>query len=242
MALFVTGVGLLIHLYSIGYMRGDPKFSKFFLYMNLFLLSMLVLILGNNMPRTFLGQRRRRLLLLPDLLLAHTQSAATAGKKAFITNRIGDWLHARHVPDLRVRGVVELGRAQRHRAELSSATVSAVALLLFVGAIGKSAQLPLYIWLPDAMEGPTPVSALIRGDDGHRWRVCAARINPVLSAATETSTVIAIVGLATAFIAATIAVAQNDIKRVLAYSTISQLGYMFLAVGCGATWRPCSTW
>jgi NADH-quinone oxidoreductase subunit L len=237
MALFVTGVGSLIHLYSIGYMRGDPKFSKFFLYLNLFLLSMLVLVLGNNMLATFLGWEGVGVCSYFLISFWHTrESAATAGKKAFITNRIGDWgfmlamfLTFQYVGSL---NWVELNDTAH---DLSSATVNAIALLLFVGAIGKSAQLPLYIWLPDAMEGPTPVSALIHAATMVTAGVYVmTRINPVLSAATETSTVIAIVGLATAFIAATIAVAQNDIKRVLAYSTISQLGYMFLAVGCGA--------
>jgi NADH-quinone oxidoreductase subunit L len=237
MALFVTGVGSLIHLYSIGYMHGDPKFSKFFLYLNLFLLSMLLLVLGDNMLVTFLGWEGVGVCSYFLISFWHTrESAAVAGKKAFITNRVGDWgfmvamfLTFQYVGSL---NWLELNDAAQ---DLSSATVNAIALLLLVGAVGKSAQLPLYVWLPDAMAGPTPVSALIHAATMVTAGVyLMTRVNPILAAADETGTVIAVVGVATAFVAATIAVAQDDIKRVLAYSTISQLGYMFLAVGCGA--------
>jgi len=239
MALFVTGVGALIHLYSIGYMHGDPKFSKFFIYLNLFAFSMLMLVLGNNLLVTFVGWEGVGTCSYLLISFWHTRaSAATAGKKAFVTNRIGDWgfmlamlLAFQHLggDGLRYEVLNEAGR------ELSSVTITAICLLLFVGAVGKSAQLPLYMWLPDAMEGPTPVSALIHAATMVTAGVfLMTRMSPLLGASSDALTVIAIVGCATAFFAATIAVAQNDIKRVLAYSTISQLGYMFLAVGCGA--------
>ena len=240
MALFVTGIGTLIHLYAIGYMHGDPKFSKFFLYLNLFVFSMLMLVLGENLLVTFLGWEGVGTCSYFLISFWHTrESAATAGKKAFVTNRVGDWgvmmgmfLAFGAAGTLSYEGI-------NHAAEsgaISGVTATAIALMLFVGACGKSAQLPLYVWLPDAMEGPTPVSALIHAATMVTAGVfLMTRVNPVIAVAYDWApTIIAVVGVATALFAATIAVAQNDIKKVLAYSTVSQLGFMFLAVGSGA--------
>ncbi|MFM8562653.1 MAG: NADH-quinone oxidoreductase subunit L [Acidimicrobiia bacterium] len=240
MALFVTGIGTLIHLYAIGYMHGDPKFSKFFIYLNLFVFSMLMLVLGENLLVTFLGWEGVGTCSYFLISFWHTrESAATAGKKAFVTNRVGDWgvmmgmfLAFGATGTLSYTGI-------NHAAEsgaISGVTATAIGLMLFVGACGKSAQLPLYIWLPDAMEGPTPVSALIHAATMVTAGVfLMTRVNPVLSVAYDWApTVIAVVGVATALFAATVAVAQTDIKKVLAYSTVSQLGFMFLAVGSGA--------
>jgi NADH-quinone oxidoreductase subunit L len=236
MALFVTGIAALIHLFAIGYMHGDPKFPKFFLYLNLFVFSMLMLVLGDNMLVTFLGWEGVGVCSYFLISFFHTkESAATAGKKAFVTNRIGDWgfMLAMFLAFQYV-GSLEYAALNEAAGELSSVTATAISLLLFVGACGKSAQLPLYVWLPDAMEGPTPVSALIHAATMVTAGVyLMTRCGPLLSAG-DAGTVIAIVGAATALFAATIAVAQNDIKKVLAYSTVSQLGYMFLAVGSGA--------
>ncbi len=240
MCLFVTGVGFLIHLFAIGYMHGDPKFSKFFLYLNLFVLSMTLLVLGENLLVTFLGWEGVGTCSYFLIAFWHTrQSAATAGKKAFVTNRIGDWgFMLAMFLGFEAVGSVSYG-ALNHAAEggqLAQSTATGIALLLFVGAVGKSAQLPLYLWLPDAMEGPTPVSALIHAATMVTAGVfLMTRMNPMLAAAApEVLTLIAWVGVITALFAATIAVAQNDIKKVLAYSTISQLGFMFLAIGSGA--------
>jgi NADH-quinone oxidoreductase subunit L len=240
MCLFVTGIGSLIHLYSIGYMHGDPKFSKFFLYLNLFALSMLLLVLGENLLVTFLGWEGVGTCSYFLISFWHTRdSAATAGKKAFVTNRVGDFgfLLAMFLAFQAV-GTVSYG-ALNHAAEdgvLSATTATAIAALLFVGATGKSAQLPLYFWLPDAMEGPTPVSALIHAATMVTAGVfLMVRVNPLLAVSADwLPTTIAWIGVITALFAATVAVAQNDIKKVLAYSTVSQLGYMFLAVGSGA--------
>ena len=238
MCLFVTGIGSLIHLYAVGYMRGDARFSKFFLYLNLFAFSMLMLVLGSNMLVTFLGWEGVG--TCSYLLIAfwhEKESAATAGKKAFITNRVGDWgfMMAMFLAFWAV-GSLDYSVVNGGAAGMSPSTSTAIALFCFLGAVGKSAQLPLYLWLPDAMEGPTPVSALIHAATMVTAGVyLMVRISPLLDAARSYApTIIAIVGAATALFAATIAVAQNDIKRVLAYSTISQLGYMFLAVGSGA--------
>ncbi len=240
MALFVTGISTLIHLYAIGYMQGDTKFSKFFLYLNLFVFSMLMLVLGENLLVTFLGWEGVGACSYFLISFWHTRnSAAVAGKKAFVTNRIGDFgvmaamfLAFNSLGTLSYHSINE----SAHSGELAAVTATAIGLLLFVGACGKSAQLPLYLWLPDAMEGPTPVSALIHAATMVTSGVfLMARMSPVLHASYEwVPTVIAVVGAATALYAATIAVAQNDIKKVLAYSTVSQLGYMFLAVGSGA--------
>jgi NADH-quinone oxidoreductase subunit L len=240
MALFVTGIGFLIHLFAIGYMHGDPKFSKFFLYLNLFILSMTVLVLGENLLVTFLGWEGVGTCSYFLIAFWHKRdSAATAGKKAFITNRIGDWgFMIAMFLSFEAVSSVSYG-AINHGAEeglFGESTATAIALLLFVAAVGKSAQFPLYLWLPDAMEGPTPVSALIHAATMVTAGVfLMTRMNPLLAAAApEASTIIAWVGALTALFAATIAVAQTDIKKVLAYSTVSQLGYMFLAVGSGA--------
>jgi len=240
MALFITGIGSLIHLFAIGYMHGDPKFSKFFLYLNLFVFSMLMLVLGENLLVTFLGWEGVGACSYFLISFWHTRpSAATAGKKAFVTNRIGDWgvMLAMFLGFTTV-GSVSYG-ALNHAAEeggIATSTATGIALLLFVGAVGKSAQLPLYLWLPDAMEGPTPVSALIHAATMVTAGVfLMTRMNPMLAAAADWAPeIIAWTGAITALFAASIAVAQNDIKKVLAYSTVSQLGYMFLAVGSGA--------
>jgi len=240
MALFVTGIGSLIHLYSIGYMHGDPKFSKFFLYLNLFVFSMLALVLGENLVVTFLGWEGVGACSYFLISFWHTrESAAVAGKKAFVTNRIGDWgvMTAMFVA-FSVVGSVSYKAINEAAQEgtISRSAVSAIAILLFVGACGKSAQLPLYFWLPDAMEGPTPVSALIHAATMVTAGVfLMTRVGPVLAESYGwVPDTVAVVGAATALFAATIAVAQHDIKRVLAYSTVSQLGFMFLAVGSGA--------
>ncbi|MGA0117609.1 MAG: NADH-quinone oxidoreductase subunit L [Ilumatobacteraceae bacterium] len=240
MALFITGIGSLIHLYAIGYMHGDPKFPKFFMYLNLFVFSMLMLVLGENLLVTFLGWEGVGACSYFLISFWHTRdSAATAGKKAFVTNRVGDWgmmvamfLAFTAVGTLSYEGI-------NHAAEnggLATVTATGIALMLFVGACGKSAQLPLYLWLPDAMEGPTPVSALIHAATMVTSGVfLLTRMAPVLHASYPwAGDVIATVGALTALFAATIAVAQTDIKKVLAYSTVSQLGFMFLAIGSGA--------
>ncbi len=240
MALFITGIGTLIHLYAIGYMHGDPKFSKFFIYLNLFAFSMLMLVLGENMLVTFLGWEGVGTCSYLLISFWHTRdSAATAGKKAFVTNRVGDWGFMIAM-FLAFQAVGSLSYSVLNSAAeggtLARSTGTAITMMLFIGACGKSAQLPLYIWLPDAMEGPTPVSALIHAATMVTAGVyLMVRVNPVIATAfTWAPAIIAIVGAATALFAATVAVAQNDIKKVLAYSTVSQLGFMFLAVGCGA--------
>jgi NADH-quinone oxidoreductase subunit L len=240
MCLFVTGIGFLIHLFAVGYMHGDPRFSKFFLYLNLFVLSMTVLVLGENLLVTFLGWEGVGTCSYFLIAFWHERdSAATAGKKAFVTNRIGDWgfmvamfLGFAHVGSISYSAL----NGAATGGALSEKTATLIALFLFIGAVGKSAQLPLYLWLPDAMEGPTPVSALIHAATMVTAGVfLMVRMNPMLAAAApELSQGIAWVGAITALFAATVAVAQTDIKKVLAYSTVSQLGYMFLAVGSGA--------
>lgn len=240
MALFITGIGSLIHLYAIGYMHGDPKFPKFFMYLNLFVFSMLVLVLGENLLVTFLGWEGVGVCSYFLISFWHTRdSAATAGKKAFVTNRVGDW----GMMVAMFLGFAAVGTISydglNHAAEsgaLGAVAATGIAMMLFVGAAGKSAQLPLYIWLPDAMEGPTPVSALIHAATMVTSGVfLLTRTAPVLAASYPwAGDVIATVGALTALFAATIAVAQTDIKKVLAYSTVSQLGFMFLAIGSGA--------
>ncbi len=240
MCLFVTGIGSLIHLYAVGYMHGDPKFSKFFLYLNLFAFAMLMLVLGENLLVTFLGWEGVGTCSYFLIAFWHTrESAATAGKKAFVTNRVGD-LGVMLAMFLAFSAIGSISYGAINGAAssgvLSQTTSTAIAALLFLGAVGKSAQLPLYFWLPDAMEGPTPVSALIHAATMVTAGVfLMVRVNPVLAASGDwLPTLIAWIGVITALFAATIAVAQNDIKKVLAYSTVSQLGYMFLAVGSGA--------
>ncbi len=234
MALFVTGVGALIHLYSIGYMHGDEKYSKFFLYLNLFLFSMLMLVFGNNLVVTFLGWEGVGACSYFLISFWHRrESAATAGKKAFVTNRVGDWgFMIATFAIWSALGTVTYTEIANSPA-MSAATGTAVSLLLFVAAAGKSAQLPLYVWLPDAMEGPTPVSAMVHAATMVTSGVyLLVRMNNVLT--DDALLVIAVIGATTALFAALCAVAQHDIKRVLAYSTVSQLGYMFLAIGSGA--------
>jgi NADH-quinone oxidoreductase subunit L len=238
MALFVTGVGTLIHLYSIGYMHGDVNFSKFFVYLNLFVFSMLMLVLGSNLLVTFLGWEGVGTCSYLLISFWFTKEAnASAGKKAFVTNRIGDWgyLLAMFLVFATV-GTLDYLELSAAAPGIAPVTATAIALLLFVGAVGKSAQIPLYVWLPDAMAGPTPVSALIHAATMVTAGVfLMTRANPLLAAGFDWAPdIIAWVGVLTALVAATIAVAQNDIKKVLAYSTVSQLGYMFLAIGTGA--------
>jgi NADH-quinone oxidoreductase subunit L len=238
MCLFVTFIGGLIFLYSIGYMHGDPNFSKFFLYLSFFALSMLVLVLGSNLLVTFLGWEGvgAASYFLIGFWFQGT-SNASAAKKAFITNRVGDWgfMTAMFFAFFAF-GTLNYTQMFAHTSSVSRTTLSAIAVLILVGAAGKSAQLPLYVWLPDAMAGPTPVSALIHAATMVTAGVyLLVRMNPIISAADPwVSTLIAWVGALTAFLAATIAISQRDIKKVLAYSTVSQLGYMVLAVGCHA--------
>jgi NADH-quinone oxidoreductase subunit L len=238
MALFVTGVGSLIHLYSIGYMHGDPGYRRFFTYLNLFAFSMLMLVLGSNLLVTFLGWEGVGACSYFLISFWFSKEAnARAGKKAFVTNRIGDWgfMVAMFLLFSAV-GSLDYDVAFSQVTQIAPVTATAIALLLFVGACGKSAQLPLYVWLPDAMAGPTPVSALIHAATMVTAGVyLMTRVSPIIGQSYDwVPTTIAAVGAATALFAATVAVAQNDIKRVLAYSTVSQLGYMFLAVGSGA--------
>src|SRR5664280_49312 len=237
MVLFITGISALIHLYSIGYMKGDKDFPKFFLYMNLFVASMLILVLGNNLLVTFVGWEGVGTCSYWLVSFWFTrESAASAGKKAFVYNRIGDvgFLLAILLVFEKVHSL-DYQYVFAHIGEIGSANVTAICLLLLVGVMGKSAQIPLFPWLADAMEGPTPVSALIHAATmvtAGVYLLC--RVNPLLHASPAAALTVAIVGATTAFVAATIACAQQDIKKVLAYSTVSQLGYMFLAIGCGA--------
>ncbi len=243
MILVVTGIGFLIHVYSIGYMAHDGGYYRFFGYLNLFVFFMLMLVLANNYALMFVGWEGVG--LCSYLLIGfyfHKKSATDAGKKAFIVNRIGDagfilgmLLLFATVGTLRF---VDVNKALAGMSpEAGFGVLSAIALLLFIGATGKSAQLPLYVWLPDAMEGPTPVSALIHAATMVTAGVyMVARSNHLFRLTPETSLIVATVGACTAFFAATIALVQNDIKRVLAYSTVSQLGYMFMALGAGAYW------
>ena len=238
MLLFVTGIATLIHLYAIGYMHGDERFTKFFVYLNLFVFSMIVLVLGDNLLLTFLGWEGVGACSYFLIAFWHEVPAnASAGKKAFVTNRIGDFgFMVAIFFTFQALGTVSYQGIVASSPSLATTTATVIAAMLFLGAVGKSAQLPLYVWLPDAMAGPTPVSALI-----HAATMVTAgiylltRMNPVIALAADwVPWMIAVVGAATALFAATVAVAQNDIKKVLAYSTVSQLGYMFLAVGSGA--------
>jgi NADH-quinone oxidoreductase subunit L len=242
MLLVVSGVGFLIHIYSVGYMWEDPGYYRFFSYLNLFMFFMLTLVLADNYLVMFIGWEGVG--LASYLLIGFwftKDSAAAAGKKAFIVNRIGDFgflialfLLIKHFGSLNFdqvfQSVMPLG-AEKAGAGL----LSAIGILLMVGACGKSAQIPLYIWLPDAMEGPTPVSALIHAATMVTAGVyMVSRSHVIFERAPIALTVVAIIGTLTAFFAATIGVVQTDIKKVLAYSTVSQLGYMFMACGVGA--------
>ncbi|MGH7795219.1 MAG: NADH-quinone oxidoreductase subunit L [Candidatus Binatia bacterium] len=242
MLLIVTGIGFLIHVYSLGYMGHDEGIVRFFVYLNLFIFFMLVLVMADNLLVLFIGWEGVG--LCSYLLIGfwyHDHRNTIAGNKAFIVNRIGDFGFILGILLL----VTELGRQgiwtldfselQRHVQLLSPAAIGLITLLLFVGATGKSAQIPLFVWLPDAMAGPTPVSALIHAATMVTAGVyMTARLHYLFALAPTTMSMIAWIGAATAFFAATIALTQNDIKKVLAYSTVSQLGYMFLAVGVGA--------
>jgi NADH-quinone oxidoreductase subunit L len=239
MLLLVTWVGLLIHLYSVGYMHGDERYPQFFAYLNLFAASMLILVLGSSFLTLFVGWE---LVGLCSYLLIgfwfERRDYATAAKKAFVVNRIGDvgFLVAMFVIFATFGSLDFAEVLPQAGAVLAGATITAAAicLLLFVGAAGKSAQIPLYVWLPDAMAGPTPVSALIHAATMVTAGVyLLARTSPVWAVVPEVGLVVAWVGAATALVAALIACAQSDIKKILAYSTVSQLGYMFIGVGVG---------
>ena len=238
--LFVTGVGALITLYSIGYMKGDSDYGRFFFYMNLFLLSMIVLVLADNYLFSFVGWEGVGFCSYGLVGFWFERNvAAVAAKKAFVTNRIGDFgfmvalfLMFAHFKSFNYSTI--LAPLASGHATLAGATATGLGLLLFLGAVGKSAQIPLYMWLPDAMEGPTPVSALIHAATMVTAGVyLVARSAPIIHFSSSTQWVVAGIGAGTALFAATIACGQDDIKRVLAYSTISQLGYMFLAEGSG---------
>jgi NADH-quinone oxidoreductase subunit L len=239
MLLIITGVGFLIHLYSIGYMHHDKGFGKFFAYLNLFVFFMLLLVLGSNYIIMFIGWEGVGLCSYLLIGFWYTNpSYADAAKKAFIMNRIGDLGFLLGVfLMIYAFGTLEFATLFPKVAALKvgAAPLTAITMLLFVGAIGKSAQLPLFTWLPDAMAGPTPVSALIHAATMVTAGIyMIARSNILYSMAPFTMEVVAIVGLATALFAALIALTQTDIKKVLAYSTVSQLGYMFLGLGVGA--------
>jgi len=237
MCLFVTGISALIHLYSIGYMHGEKDFRKFFLYLNLFVFSMLLLVLANNLLLNFVGWEGVGVCSYWLVSYYFTRgSAASAGKKAFLYNRVGDFgllvamfLLFHHTHTLNYLGVF-------HVAGTLSPTVATLTVLaLLLAATGKSAQIPLFNWLPDAMEGPTPVSALIHAATMVTAGVyLLVRMSPVLTMSPDGRATIALIGGVTAFVAATIATSQQDIKKVLAFSTVSQIGYMVLAVGVGA--------
>src|SRR6202789_2118755 len=242
MLLVVTGVGFLIHIYSVGYMWDDDGYYRFMAYLNLFMFFMLTLVLAKNYLMMFIGWVGVG--LASYLLIGFwfiKDSAASAGKKAFIVNRIGDFgflialfLMVKHFGTLDF--LTLFAKIQPLASETTGAgLLTAIALLLMVGAAGKSAQIPLYVWLPDAMEGPTPVSALIHAATMVTAGVyMVARSHVIFERAPMALMVVAILGTLTAFFAATIGIAQTDIKKVLAYSTISQLGYMFMACGVGA--------
>ena len=238
---FVTFVGTLIHVYSVGYLQDEEGYGRYFAYLNLFMFAMLTLVLANSLPVLFIGWEGVG--LCSYLLIGYYYDkdfAHAAGKKAFVTNRIGDFGMV-----LGIFGILALfGTMDFSFVDLAkqgamngnaSISVYAVCLLLFLGAVGKSAQVPLYVWLPDAMAGPTPVSALIHAATMVTAGVyLVARCSAVFVLAPDAMTLVAWIGALTAVLAATIGLAQNDIKKVLAYSTVSQLGYMFLACGVGA--------
>ncbi len=234
MALVVSGVGFLIHVYSIGYMAADPDASRYFSYLNLFMFAMLLLVLAGNLLVLFVGWELVGVCsyLLIGFWYARP-AAAGAGRKAFVVNRIGDAAFLLGLFLLFTSlGTLDILKIRDGVGQLSMGTRTLAALLLFAGATGKSAQLPLHIWLPDAMEGPTPVSALIHAATMVTAGVfLIARLDRLFLASPVALSVVVIVGALTAFYAATVALRQHDLKRVLAYSTISQLGYMFVAAG-----------
>src|SRR5437868_1283813 len=259
-ALFITSVGLLIHIFAAGYMHGDSGYYRFFAYLNLFMFAMLTLVLGDNFLLMFVGWEGVG--LCSYLLIGYyldREEAAPAAKKAFIANRVGDWGFVLGIMLVffltSAKGAGSISFVDKPAQGVTSALatvasmpidgftwhaifaggITSVAILLFIGAIGKSAQIPLFVWLPDAMAGPTPVSALIHAATMVTAGVyMLARCSAIFTHAPTAMFMVAIVGAATALFAATIGLAQNDIKKVLAYSTISQLGYMFLACGVGA--------
>src|SRR5437660_772372 len=241
MLLVVTGVGFLIHIYSVGYMWEEGGFYRFFSYLNLFMFFMLTLVLAGNYLQMFIGWEGVG--LASYLLIGFwftKDSAASAGKKAFIVNRIGDFgflialfLLIKHFGSLNFSQLFS-SIAQQPAETAGVVLLTSIGLLLMVGAAGKSAQIPLYVWLPDAMEGPTPVSALIHAATMVTAGVyMVTRMNVVFQLAPVALGAVATIGAVTAIYAASMGLVQNDIKRVLAYSTISQLGYMFLALGVG---------
>jgi NADH-quinone oxidoreductase subunit L len=237
MLLVVTGVGFLIHVYSAGYMHGDPGYARYFAYLNLFVFSMTMLVLAGNFLVLYVFWEAVGLCSYLLIGFWYTRpAAAQAGKKAFIVNRVGDFGFGLGVMWLWVAlGTLDYANVFQRAEELPMAVATGIALLLFMGACGKSAQLPLHTWLPDAMEGPTPVSALIHAATMVTAGVyLVARSHALFEQSGVALAVVAWVGTITALLAATIALAQTDIKRVLAYSTVSQLGYMFAAVGLGA--------
>jgi NADH-quinone oxidoreductase subunit L len=240
MLLVVTGVGFLIHLYSVGYMAHEEGFWRFFAYLNLFMFFMLTLVLAENFLLVFVGWEGVGLASYLLIGFYYTKnSAANAGKKAFIVNRIGDFgfllamfLVIAHFGTLSFQEV--FNQIAQH-PEMQGGFLTAIALSLVLGATGKSAQIPLYVWLPDAMEGPTPVSALIHAATMVTAGIyMTVRCHAIFDRSPLALSVVAIIGAATAFFAATVGLSQTDIKRVLAYSTISQLGYMFMACGVAA--------
>jgi NADH-quinone oxidoreductase subunit L len=237
MLIVVSTIGMLVHYYSIGYMRGDGGYYRFFAYVNLFMFAMFTLVLANNYLLMFLGWEGVG--LCSYLLISfwfHKKSASQAGKKAFLVNRVGDWGFTLGLFLIFTTfGTLQFGQVFAKVPFVSSGLVTWIALLLFVGAVGKSAQFPLHVWLPDAMEGPTPVSALIHAATMVNAGVyMIARSYPLVSHSHTAMLVVMIVGTFTAIYAACIALTQNDIKKVIAYSTISSLGFMFMALGAGA--------
>jgi len=237
MALTVTGVGFLIHVYSIDYMHGDPRYPRYFAYLNLFVAAMLTLVLANNLVLLYVGWEGVG--LCSYLLIAfwfERRAAADAGKKAFIVTRMGDTAMLIGIfLAFSTTGSVRFDEVFGGAGSIASGTATAIALLLFAGAVGKSAQVPLHVWLPDAMEGPTPVSALIHAATMVTAGVyLVVRAHAIFEASEIALGVVAVIGVVTALYAGLSAIGQDDLKRVLAYSTISQLGYMFLAAGVGA--------
>ncbi|MBM3726077.1 MAG: NADH-quinone oxidoreductase subunit L [Acidobacteria bacterium] len=237
MLLVVTGIGTLIHIYATGYMSHEKGYYRFFCYLNLFMFFMLILVLGANYLLLFIGWEGVGLcsyLLIGFYFLK--KSAGDAGKKAFIVNRVGDFGFALAMLLIFIHfGSLDFGAVLPKASGVDTGILTAIGLLLLVGACGKSAQVPLYVWLPDAMEGPTPVSALIHAATMVTAGVyMVARSFPIYEGAPMAREAVALIGLATAVMAATIGLAQNDIKKVFAYSTVSQLGFMFLGLGVGA--------
>jgi NADH-quinone oxidoreductase subunit L len=243
MALIVTWVGFLIHVYSVGYMHHDEAYSKYFTYLNIFIFFMLTLVLGDSFPLMFVGWEGVG--LASFLLIGfwyQNPDNATAGRKAFVVNRVGDFGFILGIfliffvfGSVNYQEVFGKASDPAFMSAVPAAVITVIALLLFVGAVGKSAQIPLYVWLPDAMAGPTPVSALIHAATMvTAGAYMIARCNVIYSQSPTAQMVVVTVAALTSFLAATIAITQNDIKKVLAYSTISQLGYMFMGIGVGA--------